>query len=178
MFDAVKLEKVAEFRLLVDHHADLYVHLKGRSLAECLWQSDCQSIREACLGLNDTAPTRELARNTAYRHGGRWRINDQFSNETILTIRLLLLQDDFIISIIWLNSCCFTTMIAIASALVESWESALLALPGRVLVRDAHRTAWSATENGRQLIFTSLSKEEVNNRVRKIYRKIFFKKVN
>ncbi|KAL2807648.1 ankyrin repeat-containing domain protein [Aspergillus granulosus] len=86
LFDAVRLEKAAEFRLLVDHHADLYVCLKGRSLAECAGQSDCQSIREACLGLDLTVPTRELARRTPTCCLRRRR---QYlsRNDTILTIR-------------------------------------------------------------------------------------------
>lgn len=73
LFNAVRLGRAAEFRLLLDYHADLYVCLKGRSLAEHARQSDCQSIREAFLGLDLTAPTRELTRRTAYRLPGRRR---------------------------------------------------------------------------------------------------------
>lgn len=65
-----------------------YVCLEGRSLAEQARQSDCQSIREAFLGLDLTAPTRELARRTAYRLPGRRRGRQYlFPNDTILTIR-------------------------------------------------------------------------------------------
>lgn len=88
LFDAVRLKTAAEFRLLVDHHADLYVCLKGRPLAECARQSNCQVIQEACLGLDTTAPTRELARRTAYRLPSRRRRRQYlFPNDTILTIR-------------------------------------------------------------------------------------------
>ncbi|EAW16732.1 Ankyrin repeat protein [Aspergillus fischeri NRRL 181] len=93
LFDAIRLEKATEFRLLVDHHADLNIRLKGKSLAEYALQSGCQSIQKACLSLDDTAPTRQLAtrtiscRRTCHRPAGRRLRNDHVSSETILPIR-------------------------------------------------------------------------------------------
>ncbi|EAU33546.1 predicted protein [Aspergillus terreus NIH2624] len=87
LFEAIRLEKEAEFQLLVDHHADLYVSLKGTSLADYGRQSDCQSIRDACLGLDLTAPTRELGYRMAYRCGTRRR-RYRIPNDTTLSVRI------------------------------------------------------------------------------------------
>lgn len=89
LFDAVRLKKATEFRLLVDHHADLNIRLIREPLVECARQSDCQGIREVGLRIDDTAPTRELAFRTmtCRRPAGRRLRHDRALNDTILPIR-------------------------------------------------------------------------------------------
>jgi hypothetical protein len=84
LFDAVRLEKAAEFQLLVAHHADPQVRLQGKSLAQCVLESECESIRELGLEWDIDAPTRELARHVrGYRRCLRsHRRRDQHADET------------------------------------------------------------------------------------------------
>ncbi|KAL5357559.1 ankyrin repeat-containing domain protein [Aspergillus floccosus] len=87
LFGAIRLEKEGEFRLLVDHHADLYVTLKRRSLAEDMGRSYCESIRDACLGLDLTAPTRELGYHRTVRCRRVHRRYPISNATTTLTVR-------------------------------------------------------------------------------------------
>lgn len=89
LFDAIRLKKATEFRLLVDNHADLNIRLVREPLVECARQSDCQSIREVGLRIDDAAPTRELAFPTRIcgRPARRRLRHDKPVNETILPIR-------------------------------------------------------------------------------------------
>ncbi|CAI7565718.1 unnamed protein product [Penicillium pancosmium] len=87
LFDAVNLEKPAEFRLLVDRHADINVRLERRTLAECIMHSTCERIKEGFHQRDITATTRELARfrirGQSLRHGSRRRRrNEQAADET------------------------------------------------------------------------------------------------
>lgn len=91
LFKAIRLKKATGFRLLVDHYADLNICLKTRSLAEHALQSDCQSIREVCLSIDDTAAPRQLTKPTATCRLPAYRRlrNDHVSSESILPIRRL-----------------------------------------------------------------------------------------
>jgi hypothetical protein len=85
LFDAVKLVKPAEFRLLVAHNADTQVRLQGKSLAKCVLESVCESIQELSLELDIEAKTRELAHCVRGYPSASWfrRRKDQRADETV-----------------------------------------------------------------------------------------------
>ncbi|KAJ5886789.1 uncharacterized protein N7473_009463 [Penicillium subrubescens] len=94
LFDAVKLEKPAEFRLLMAHNADTRVRLQGESLAQCVLESECESIKELGLEWDIKAKTRELARHVGTRCGNRRyrRPRGQHADETVSAQRNGVLQ--------------------------------------------------------------------------------------
>lgn len=94
LFDAVKLEKPAEFRLLMAHNADTRVRLQGESLAQCVLESECESIKELGLEWDIKAKTRELARHVSTRCGNRRyrRPRGQHADETVSAQRNGVLQ--------------------------------------------------------------------------------------
>ncbi|KAJ5403894.1 Ankyrin repeat protein [Penicillium cosmopolitanum] len=90
LFDAVALDKPAEFQLLVDRHADINVRLERKPLAECILHSTCEKIKEAFHQRDFTATTRELALHRARgqplgRSSRRRRRNEQTADESALT---------------------------------------------------------------------------------------------